>query len=100
MADERRATTESQLHARLAAHLEHLTAVSAHNIGFPAATDIDVAALAPFLGFMLNNPNAPRRDGQYPLHTKRFETDACNMIADLLHVPTDDRWGYVTSGAT
>jgi histidine decarboxylase len=101
MGDERWAAwTDRQLDAALAAHLDHLTAMSAHNIGFPAATDIDVAALAPFLGFMCNNLNDPYRDGQYPIHTKRFETEVCEMVADLLAAPTDDRWGYVTSGAT
>src|SRR6185503_5814109 len=70
------------------------------NIGFPAATDIDVATLVPFLGYMLNNLNEPRSDGRYPVHTKRFETEVCDMVADLLRAPADDRWGYVTGGAT
>lgn len=92
--------TDRQLHVQLTAHLEHLTAASARSIGFPAATDIDVAALVPFLRFMLNNLNDPRCDGLYPMHTKRFETEVCDMIADLLGAPADDRWGYVTNGAT
>src|SRR5688500_18332520 len=91
------AVPDSELQARLAAHYEHLLGVAATNIGFPAATDIDVAALAPFLRVKLNDP---RLDGRYPIHSKRFETEACDMIANLVGVPADDRWAYVTSGAT
>ncbi len=70
------------------------------NIGFPAATDLSFDALAPFLNFMTNNLGDPRVDGAYPIHTKAQEREAIGIIGDLLRAPANDRWGYVTSGAS
>ena len=82
-----------QLHAAL-------LAAQATNIGFPAATDIDVRPLVPFLNLMLNNLGDPNVEGDYPHHTKAQEREAIDTIAGLLRAPTDDRWGYVTGGAS
>jgi histidine decarboxylase len=70
------------------------------NIGFPAAADFDPSPLIPFLRLMLNNLGDPTVDGDYPHHTKAQERDVVGVIADLLRAPSDDRWGYVTSGAS
>lgn len=80
--------------------LAWLTAKSAYNIGFPAATDLDLTPLAPFLRFVLNNVNDPLEAGRYPMHTKGPEIEVCEAVAGLLGAPADDWWGYVTSGAT
>ena len=77
-----------------------LLAARETNIGFPAATDIDVRPLVPFLGLMLNNLGDPNIDGDYPHHTKAQEREAVGFVADLLRAPADDRWGYVTGGAS
>jgi histidine decarboxylase len=69
-------------------------------IGFPAASDVDYTPLAPFLGFLLNNLGDPAVDGDYPHHTKPQEREVVDTVADLLRAPKDDRWGYVTGGAT
>jgi histidine decarboxylase len=82
-----------QLHAAL-------LAARTTNIGFPAAADIDMRALAPFLDFMLNNLGDPYTDGAYPHHTKAQEREVVKVVADLLRAPANDRWGYVTSGAS
>jgi histidine decarboxylase len=76
------------------------TAAQATNIGFPASTGYDYTPLAPLLRFLTNNLGDPQVDGAYPIHTKAQERAAINIIADLLHAPIGDRWGYVTSGAT
>ena len=86
--------------ADLDALLARLTADSATSIGFPAATDIDYRVLAPFLGHMLNNLGDPNTDGIYPAHTKSVEREVVQLVAELLRAPAEDRWGYVTSGAT
>jgi histidine decarboxylase len=80
--------------------LGRFTAAAATNIGFPAATDLEFDALAPFLRFMVNNLGDPRTDGAYPIHTKVQEREAVDTIADLLRAPPADRWGYVTGGAS
>ena len=85
------ALTAQELRDELFTHLTHLTAASGTNIGFPAATDIDVVALYPFLRYMLNNLGDPDHDGQYPLHTKGYEIDVVDIVADLLGLPDADR---------
>jgi len=81
----------------LYARLEHTAATK---VGFPDASDIDYSALDRFSRFLLNNIGDPATDGAYPHHTKPMEREVVTTIADLLRAPADDRWGYVTSGAT
>ncbi len=49
---------------------------------------------------MLNNLGDPNVEGDYPHHTKTQEREAVGFVADLLRAPADDRWGYVTGGAS
>jgi histidine decarboxylase len=69
------------------------------NIGFPGATDFDYRPLAPFLAQLLNNVGDPFVDATAG-HTKPMEREVVDFVADLLRAPADDRWGYVTSGAS
>lgn len=90
--------------ASVTAHLDalrtRLQTAGWTNLGFPAATDIDYRPLGRFLGFTLNNLGDPGTDGAYPIHTKSEERAVINVLATLFGLPPDDRWGYVTSGAT
>jgi len=70
-------------------------------IGFPAGTDLDWRPLADlFTRGLLNNLGDPYADGLYPFHTKDFEREAVDLVAGLFRAPADDRWGYVTAGAS
>jgi histidine decarboxylase len=69
------------------------------NIGFPGATDFDYRPLAPFLAQLLNNVGDPFVDAAGG-HTKSMEREVIGFVADLLRAPADDRWGYVTGGAS
>ncbi|GAA0805978.1 histidine decarboxylase [Spirilliplanes yamanashiensis] len=87
--------------AELDALRRRLDGAAATNIGFPATTGFDYSALAPFFArYMLNNLGDPYTDGAYPIHTKPMEREVVDTVADLFGAPADDRWGYVTSGAT
>jgi histidine decarboxylase len=78
-----------------------LEAAAATNIGFPATSDFDYSALAPFFArYMLNNLGDPYSDGAYPMHTKPMEREVVDTVADLFGAPPADRWGYVAGGAT
>ncbi|MEV0391985.1 histidine decarboxylase [Polymorphospora rubra] len=69
-------------------------------IGYPGATDVDFAELAPLMGRkLLNNVGDPYVDGASPGHTKPAERQVVEIIADLFRAG-DQRWGYVTTGAT
>ncbi len=71
------------------------------NIGYPGAVDFDYTPLSMFFAHhLLNNVGDPAIDGRGPNHTKSMEREVVNFVADLLAAPADDRWGYVTSGAS
>lgn len=77
------------------------TVDAAHNLGFPGATDLTHPQLADLLTtVLLNNIGSPYdRNGHGRNHTRDYEVEVVNTIADLFHAPPT-RWGYVTSGAT
>src|SRR5262249_23354830 len=95
-------TTEDRpVEARLTALTARLDAATSTTMGFPAGSDLDWSPLAPiFTRGLLNNLGDPYMDGLYPLHVKDFEREAVELLADLFRAPPEDRWGYVTGGAT
>ncbi len=87
--------------AELDALTARLEAARPFNIGFPGAIDFDYAPLAPlFAHQLLNNVGDPDIDGIAANHTKAMEREVVSFVADLLRAPADDRWGYVTTGAS
>jgi histidine decarboxylase len=99
---ERRWRTTGDNHSAIAALVGRIEEARPTLIGFPAATDfVDFTLLTHLLGGqLLNNVGDPWQDGIYPNHTKDMERDVVAILADLLRAPADDRWGYVTTGAT
>lgn len=93
--------TSSTVQQRLAELQRDLELARPRNIGFPGAVDFDYSPLAPFLTReLLNNVGDPYVDGAGRNHTKHFEREVVEMLADIFRAPIDDRWGYVTSGGT
>jgi histidine decarboxylase len=94
-------TVDSRIAARLAEVAARLDTATSAAMGFPAGHDIDWSPLAPiFSRGLLNNLGDPYMDGLYPFHVKDIEREAIDLLADLFRAPPDDRWGYVTGGAT
>lgn len=71
-------------------------------LGFPAGRGVDYSPLAEagLLHLMLNNVGDPFQPGVWPGHTKDRERWVVEFVADLLHAPTVDRWGYLAGGAS
>lgn len=71
-------------------------------LGFPAGRGFDYSPLAEagLLHLMLNNVGDPYQPGVWPGHTKDLERWVIDYVADLLHAPTTDRWGYLAGGAS
>jgi histidine decarboxylase len=87
--------------AELQALAERLNKAKPTSIGFPGAVDFDYSPLATFFTHhMLNNIGDPAVDGRGANHTKSMEREVVALVADLLRAPADDRWGYVTTGAS
>lgn len=92
---------QEEITKELDALRDRLEGAAATNIGFPATSDFDYSALAPFFArYMLNNLGDPFSDGAYPMHTKPMEREVVDVVADLFGAPAGDRWGYVAAGAT
>jgi histidine decarboxylase len=70
-------------------------------IGFPTATDFDYSELGDlFAKHVINNIGDPYTPGTWRGHTKDEERKVVDFCADLFRAPTDDRWGYVSSGGS
>jgi histidine decarboxylase len=90
----------SDVAARLATLERDLIGARHFDIGFPGAVDLEFPELADLMcGQLLNNIGDPRDPGHGRNHTKGFELEVVDLVADWLHAP-EGRWGYVTSGAS
>jgi histidine decarboxylase len=85
---------------RLESFLGKLQHLRRYFIGYPCNQEFDYSALAPFLGFTINNVGDPFGGSNIPLNTHEFEREVLADFAELTHAPKDDWWGYVTAGGT
>ena len=69
-------------------------------VGYPCNQDFDYSALLPFLSYCPNNVGDPFHDSNFLSNTHDMEREVINRFADMMHLPQDDAWGYVTSGGT
>ncbi|MYA59183.1 MAG: histidine decarboxylase [Chloroflexi bacterium] len=80
--------------------LREFDELSRHSVGYPANLDFDYTALLPFMRHMVNNVGDPFHDSNYRSNTHEIEREVIGVFADLMHLPRDQAWGYVTSGGT
>lgn len=88
------------IQARLDALLAEFNLLHGHFVGYPCNQDFDYAALLPFLNFSLNNIGDPFHHSNYQSNTHEVEREVIGLFADLMHLPREQAWGYVTSGGT
>jgi histidine decarboxylase len=69
-------------------------------IGFPAATDIDWSRTQRVFTRLFNNVGDPGTAPSGEAHTNSLEVEVVRWFADVVGLPQNDRWGYVTSGGT
>ena len=69
-------------------------------VGYPCNLDFDYSALLPFLDYSANNVGDPFYDSNFQSNTHAMEREVIGTFADLMHLPRDQAWGYVTSGGT
>ncbi|WP_327038055.1 histidine decarboxylase [Micromonospora maris] len=84
--------------------LDHLVqdaaATAPTSIGYPGAVDLDHTAVMTRLGSRLWNNIGDPADRGGVAHTRVLEQAVIAWVAELLAMPADDRWGYVTTGGT
>lgn len=88
----------------ITAVLDHLVreadSAAATTIGYPGAVDLDQSEIIARLGTRLWNNIGDPDDAGGTAHTRVLERAVVAWVADLLAMPTTDRWGYVTTGGT
>ena len=80
--------------------LETFDAASQRMMGYPVNLDYDYSALFPFLQYSANNIGDPFHDSNYDINSHEIEREVICAFADLMRLPRDQMWGYVTSGGT
>ena len=86
--------------ARLDALQQALEETSRRQAGYPANLAYDYSALTPFLQYSLNNIGDPFHESNYAINSRAFEREVIAAFANLMHLPAEAAWGYVTSGGT
>ena len=69
-------------------------------VGYPCNQEFDYSALLPFLSYSANNVGDPFHESNFQSNTHEMEREVIGIFADLMHLPKDQAWGYVTSGGT
>ena len=75
-------------------------ALAGHFLGYPTNQDFDYSALLPFLSYNVNNVGDPFHESGFRTNTHDIEREVIGHFADLMRLPDDEAWGYVTNGGT
>ena len=68
--------------------------------GYPVNQDFDYSDLYPLLAFAANNVGDPFGHSRYQSNTHETEREVVRTVAELMRLPSDEAWGYVTAGGT
>ena len=91
---------KTQTQERLDALLREFEDLSTRLVGYPCNQEFDYSALMPFLSYVANNVGDPFHDSNFQVNTHEMEREVIGFFADVMHLPRDEAWGYVTSGGT
>ena len=91
---------QSELADHIHQVLSEFELVSPFFAGYPVNQDFDYSDLFPLLAFPANNVGDPFGYSRYQANTHETEREVVRTMAEFMRLPTDDAWGYVTSGGT
>lgn len=91
---------DTQTRKRLDDLLREFEELKPHLIGYPCNQDFDYSALLPLLAYCANNVGDPFHDSNFLSNTHEMEREVIGHFADMMRLPREDAWGYVTSGGT
>ena len=92
--------SQSELDARIHQVRSEFELLSPFSAGYPVNQDFDYSALYPLLAFAANNVGDPFGHSRYQSNTHETEREVVRAIAELVRLPPEDAWGYVTAGGT
>ncbi len=85
---------------RLDALLKKFEESGRQMLGYPTNKNFDYRELLSFLQYSGNNIGDPFHDSNYASNTHDIEREVIDIFSDMMHIPRDQAWGYVTSGGT
>ena len=91
---------DTQTRERIDSLLREFEELKPQLIGYPCNQDFDYSELLPFLAYCANNVGDPFHDSNFLSNTHEMEREVIGLFADMMRLPRDDAWGYVTSGGT
>ncbi len=80
--------------------LQDFAELGSRTVGYPCNLDFDYTTLLPFLSYSLNNVGDPFHESNLQSNTHEIEREVIHTFADLMRLPREQAWGYVTSGGT
>lgn len=90
----------SETQVRLDALLSDFEKLAQRQVGYPCNQNFDYSELFDFMRYCLNNVGDPFHQSNFRSNTHSIEREVIATFADLLHLPQDQAWGYVSSGGT
>ncbi len=69
-------------------------------VGYPCNENFDYSELLPFLEFHTNNVGDPFGSSNFGANTFEIEREVLEIFAKFTQAPSDEFWGYVTTGGT
>ena len=91
---------KSKLDHRIHQVLSEFELISPFSAGYPVNQNFDYTSLYPLLAFAANNVGDPFGYSRYQANTHETEREVVHAIAELMRLPAEAAWGYVTSGGT
>ncbi len=92
--------SQADLDRRVHQVLSEFELVGPFSAGYPVNQQFDYSALYPLLAFAANNIGDPFGYSRYQANTHETEREVVSMVAELMRLPPDQAWGYVTAGGT
>ena len=86
--------------ARLKTMLKEFQTLAQSQVGYPCNQSFDYSELSVFMRYSLNNVGDPFHESNFRSNTHQIEREVIARFADLMHLPQEQAWGYVTSGGT
>ena len=94
------ALSQTEIRQRLDRLLSDIHTATRQQIGYPVNQDFDYSALLPFLDYSINNVGDPFYPSNFWGNTHEIEREVIATFASLMRIPSEEAWGYVTSGGT
>lgn len=92
--------SQSDINHRIQELVSEFKLLSPFFAGYPVNQDFDYSLLYPLMGFAANNVGDPFSYSRYQANTHETEREVVRSFAELMRLPPDDAWGYVTAGGT